>query len=110
MTSLRGLRMLKRKFALPPEIEAAVQKEIQAAEVKPPPPAIPALEPRPLTASSQRVGCIAYKAGMTQDWDEHGVRVPLTVLWIDDCQVCIPQQPVASCTTYSACLKIQCDF
>jgi len=24
---------------------------------------------------------------MTQDWDEHGARVPLTVLWIDDCQV-----------------------
>jgi len=24
---------------------------------------------------------------MTQEWDEHGVRVPLTVLWVDDCQV-----------------------
>lgn len=35
----------------------------------------------------RRVGCLAYKAGMTHEWDEHGVRVPLTVLWIDDCQV-----------------------
>jgi hypothetical protein len=24
---------------------------------------------------------------MTQEWDAWGVRLPLTVLWIDDCQV-----------------------
>ena len=24
---------------------------------------------------------------MTHEWDAWGVRVPLTVLWIDDCQV-----------------------
>lgn len=47
----------------------------------------PELAPRSLTAESVRSGCIAYKAGMTQEWDEHGVRVPLTVLWVDDCQV-----------------------
>jgi hypothetical protein len=24
---------------------------------------------------------------MTREWNEHGVAVPLTVLWVDDCQV-----------------------
>lgn len=35
----------------------------------------------------RRTGVIAVKAGMTQEWDEWGQRVPLTVLWIDDCEV-----------------------
>lgn len=37
----------------------------------------------------RRCGVLAVKAGMMQDWDEWGARVPLTVLWIDDCQVCL---------------------
>jgi ribosomal protein L3 len=36
---------------------------------------------------SRRAGVIAVKAGMMQDWDEFGARVPLTVLWIDECTV-----------------------
>lgn len=34
----------------------------------------------------RRCGVLAVKAGMTQEWDQWGARVPLTVLWIDDCQ------------------------
>ena len=30
---------------------------------------------------------IAVKVGMTQEWDDWGQRWPLTVLWIDDCEV-----------------------
>jgi hypothetical protein len=86
-TSIRGLKLLRRRFPLPADIAAAVERAVEQAELKPSPPAVPALQPRPLTRSSQRVGCIAYKAGMTQEWDEHGARVPLTVLWVDDCQV-----------------------
>lgn len=29
-----------------------------------------------------------------QDWDHYGARVPLTVLWIDDCQVRLLGQPL----------------
>ena len=42
----------------------------------------PGSEPR-----RRRSGAIAVKCGMTAEWNEHGVRVPLTVLWIDDCRV-----------------------
>ena len=35
----------------------------------------------------RRVGCVAVKCGMTQLWDKFGVRVPVTVLWIDGCEV-----------------------
>ena len=35
----------------------------------------------------RRCGVLAVKAGMTHEWDQWGARVPLTVLWIDDCQV-----------------------
>lgn len=36
---------------------------------------------------TRRSGIIAVKVGMTQEWDEWGVRLPLTVLWVDNCQV-----------------------
>ncbi|KAG2489376.1 hypothetical protein HYH03_012206 [Edaphochlamys debaryana] len=78
----------KPRFHLPERISAIVQDKIRAHQrAKPPAPEVPPLGPRPLQDSSLRVGCIATKAGMTQEWDEHGVRVPLTVLWIDECQV-----------------------
>eukprot|EP01026_Neomeris_dumetosa_P040658 TRINITY_DN3361_c0_g2_i1.p1 TRINITY_DN3361_c0_g2~~TRINITY_DN3361_c0_g2_i1.p1 ORF type:complete len:333 (-),score=33.66 TRINITY_DN3361_c0_g2_i1:129-1100(-) len=54
---------------------------------------IPPLEPRPFTPKSMRTGVIAIKGGMTQEWNEHGVKIPLTVIWIDDCQV-------VKCRTY----------
>ena len=41
----------------------------------------------PWKQRTRRSGLIAIKVGMTQDWDDWGVRVPLTVLWVDNCQV-----------------------
>lgn len=43
--------------------------------------------PAPVMPAERRSGLIAVKVGMTQDWDHWGVRTPLTVLWVDDCQV-----------------------
>ena len=45
------------------------------------------LEPRELLPDSRRTGLIAVKAGMTHEWHAYGAFVPLTVLWIDNCQV-----------------------
>jgi large subunit ribosomal protein L3 len=36
---------------------------------------------------TRRSGVIAVKVGMTQEWDHWGARIPLTALWIDNCQV-----------------------
>ena len=54
-------------------------------------------------ACCRRCGVIAVKAGMTQEWDEWGARVPLTVLWIDDCQV-IVREAIICCCLHHACL------
>lgn len=87
----RGLKVLRRTFPLPPSLETVVKKKLQEAKQSRETEAadIPPLAARAWQAGAVRVGCLAYKAGMTQDWDEHGVRVPLTALWVDDCQVCI---------------------
>lgn len=41
----------------------------------------------------RRAGIVAVKAGMTQEWDHWGVRIPLTVLWVDECQVVQVKRP-----------------
>jgi len=48
---------------------------------------VPPLETRPWEEGSKRSGLIAVKVGMTCAWDEYGARLPLTVLWVDDCEV-----------------------
>lgn len=47
----------------------------------------PAPQELPFTSKSRRTGVIAVKVGMTQAWDEWNMRIPLTVLWLDKCQV-----------------------
>uniref|UniRef100_A0A7S3VKZ0 Large ribosomal subunit protein uL3m n=1 Tax=Dunaliella tertiolecta TaxID=3047 RepID=A0A7S3VKZ0_DUNTE len=86
---VRGQKVLRRVFPLPPAIQAAIDSKLQQTHSQQGQglPHIPDPTPQPLTQSSRRVGCIAYKAGMTHEWDEQGVRVPLTVLWVDNCQV-----------------------
>ncbi|MEW5306372.1 MAG: hypothetical protein WDW36_008840 [Sanguina aurantia] len=81
-----GYATPKEKFPMPPDVQAIVDDAI-AAHAKIPVPHIPPPKPSPMLPDSHRVGCIAIKAGMTQEWDEHGVRVPLTVLWVDECEV-----------------------
>lgn len=44
-------------------------------------------DPAQPSPSSRRTGVIAVKVGMTQAWDKWSMRIPLTVLWLDNCQV-----------------------
>nr|8A22_Ab Chain Ab, uL3m [Polytomella magna]8APN_Ab Chain Ab, uL3m [Polytomella magna]8APO_Ab Chain Ab, uL3m [Polytomella magna] len=81
-----GYRPAKPVYPLPDSIASLVEDKIAELKKFGPTPE-PALEPLPLTPDSVRVGCITVKAGMTHEWDEHGVMIPLTVLWIDECQV-----------------------
>jgi hypothetical protein len=45
------------------------------------------LTPRPWGAESKRTGVLGIKCGMTAEWTAWGERLPLTVVWLDDCQV-----------------------
>jgi hypothetical protein len=71
---------------MPEPLASLIQASAINAAVRPPP---PPLEARPLRFESRRAGVIAIKAGMMQDWDEYGARVPLTVLWVDECMVSV---------------------
>lgn len=77
------------KFSLPSSIKEIINKkrdeDVKRAMQEFQPPAVTELKQR--SKDSCRVGLIAVKAGMTHDWDSHGVRVGLTVLFVDDCQV-----------------------
>lgn len=79
---------------MPPELASVITEHAAIKADRPP---APPLEPRPLTFESRRSGVIAIKAGMMQDWDEYGVRVPLTVLWIDECMVRPSKRHVGGC-------------
>ena len=36
---------------------------------------------------SKRSGLLGYKVGMTSTWDRWGIKIPLTVIQVDRCQV-----------------------
>lgn len=45
------------------------------------------LQPREWTPQSRRTGVLAFKRGMMSHFDKWGLRHPVTVLHVDDCQV-----------------------
>lgn len=98
-----GYATPKEKFLMPPGVQAIVDDAI-AAHAKIPVPHISPPKPSPMLPDSHRVGCIAIKAGMTQEWDEHGVRVPLTVLWVDECEVSVGG------FGFYVCVTVQCGW
>lgn len=53
----------------------------------------PDIAPSQMSLGSRRTGIIAVKVGMTQAWDKWSMRIPLTVLWIDNCQVSVTLRP-----------------
>lgn len=46
-----------------------------------------------LNPRTRRSGLIAVKVGMTQEWNHWGERIPLTALWIDECEVVQVKRP-----------------
>ena len=86
------------RHPLPPELQDALAVAAARPPREPAPPLVSsstdgadgaaAAQPqRGMLFSSRRAGAVAVKAGMTQEWDEFGARVPLTVLWLDGCVV-----------------------
>lgn len=67
---------------------AAAPAAVAAAAPQLPPAAL-ALpdQAQQLSQGTRRTGLIAVKVGMTQEWDHWGQQIPLTVLWVDECQV-----------------------
>ena len=67
-----------------------------------------ALQQSILSGSTRRTGLVAVKVGMTQEWDAWGVRVPLTVLWVDDCQVRCHAEPAWRCAALLHGISLAC--